>query len=198
MRRCRLRGGRGVAASAERHAVSPRQRPSSAERGLLDKPWLLALVRARNGRRDARFAPASISSPPGTTPLTLLAKLVAGEVYLHQITIVEGSRFAEVLAALRAHPAIAATELDGAAIMSRARRARRSSGRAVLSGHLSVSVRHSGRRGSARSRTRRSSRGSQAAWRDRSPDLLLQDGLRSADPRVDHREGDGARPPSAS
>jgi UPF0755 protein len=54
----------------------------------------------------------------GMTPLTLLEKLVAGHVYLHQITIVEGSRFAEALAALRSHPAIAATELDGDEIMA--------------------------------------------------------------------------------
>jgi UPF0755 protein len=37
---------------------------------------------------------------------------------LHQFTIVEGLRFADVLVALRAHPAIAATTLDGAAIMA--------------------------------------------------------------------------------
>jgi UPF0755 protein len=43
---------------------------------------------------------------------------VAGEVYLHQITIVEGSRFSEVLAALRSHEAVAATDLDEDAIMS--------------------------------------------------------------------------------
>ena len=50
--------------------------------------------------------------------MTLLAKLVAGDVYLHQITIVEGSRFAELLAALRSHPAVEATDLDGPAIMT--------------------------------------------------------------------------------
>jgi UPF0755 protein len=52
------------------------------------------------------------------TPLTLLDKLVAGEVVLHQLTIVEGSRFADMLAALRAHPAIVASALDGDAIMA--------------------------------------------------------------------------------
>jgi UPF0755 protein len=87
------------------------------ERGLLDTPWLLNLY-ARATDQAARVRAGEYELTDGTTPITLLAKLVRGEVYLHQITIVEGSRFAEVLAALRVHPAIAATNLDGAAIMA--------------------------------------------------------------------------------
>src|SRR5262245_60646930 len=87
------------------------------QRGLFDPAWLLAAyARATGEARQIRAGEYQIL--PGTTPRTLLAKLVAGDVYLHQITIVEGSRFAEALAALRAHPAIAATDLDGAAIMN--------------------------------------------------------------------------------
>ena len=87
------------------------------QRGLVDKPWLLRWYAGATG--DAkRVRAGEYQLTSGTTSVTLLAKLVAGEVYLHQITIVEGSRFAEVLAALRAHPAIAATALDGAAIMN--------------------------------------------------------------------------------
>ena len=87
------------------------------QRGLLDKPYLLRWYAGATG--DAtRVRAGEYQLLPGTTSLTLLAKLIAGDVYLHQITIVEGSRFAEALAALRAHPAIAATELDGPAIMS--------------------------------------------------------------------------------
>ena len=87
------------------------------QRGLLDKPYLLRWYAGARG--DATRARAGeYQLLPGTTPVTLLAKLVAGDVYLHQITIVEGSRFAEALAALRAHPAIAATDLDGASIMN--------------------------------------------------------------------------------
>jgi UPF0755 protein len=87
------------------------------QRGLLDKPYLLRWYAGATG--DAtRVRAGEYQLLPGTTSVTLLAKLVAGEVYLHQITIVEGSRFAEALAALRAHPAIAATDLDGAAIMN--------------------------------------------------------------------------------
>lgn len=87
------------------------------ERGILDKPWILALY---GGATDEarRIHAGEYQIAPGTTPLALLAKLVKGDVYLHQITIVEGSRFAEMLAALRAHPAIAASDLDNEAIMN--------------------------------------------------------------------------------
>jgi UPF0755 protein len=87
------------------------------DRGLLEKPWLLALYGGWTGEAT-RIHAGEYQLAAGTTPLTLLAKLVAGEVYLHQITIVEGSKFAELLAALRAHPAIAASDLDADAIMS--------------------------------------------------------------------------------
>jgi UPF0755 protein len=86
-------------------------------RGVLDQPWLLALYGGATGEAT-RIRAGEYQVAPGTTPLTLLATLVAGEVYLHQITIVEGSRFTEMLAALRAHPAVSATALGQDAIMS--------------------------------------------------------------------------------
>ncbi len=88
-----------------------------ADRGLLDEPWILATY-ARFSGDATRIRAGEYQLVPGMTPLTLLAKLVAGDVYLHRFTIVEGSRFAEVLTALRAHPAIEPTELDGAGIMN--------------------------------------------------------------------------------
>lgn len=88
-----------------------------ADRGLFDQPWLLAAY-ARGTGEATRVRAGEYELTVGMTPRTLLDKLVAGEVYLHEITIVEGSRFAEVLTALRSHPAIAATTLDGAAIMA--------------------------------------------------------------------------------
>jgi UPF0755 protein len=87
-----------------------------AERGLLARPRLLSLYGGWTG--DAtRIRAGEYQLAPGTTPLSLLAKLVSGDVYLHQITIVEGSRFADALAALRGHPAIVASDLTGEAIM---------------------------------------------------------------------------------
>jgi UPF0755 protein len=88
-----------------------------AQQGLLDKPWLLD-VYARATGEATRIRAGEYELTAGTTPLTLLDKLVAGAVYLHEVTIVEGSRFAEVLAALRMHPAVSATQLDSAAIMA--------------------------------------------------------------------------------
>jgi UPF0755 protein len=88
-----------------------------AERGHLRNHRLLAFYGQFTG--DAtRIHAGEYLLTPGMTPLTLLDKLVAGEVVLHQVTIVEGSRFADMLAALRAHPAIVASVLDGDAIMA--------------------------------------------------------------------------------
>ena len=47
----------------------------------------------------------------------MLEKLSRGDVFLHQFTIVEGWRFDEMLVQLRQHPAIAAGDDSGAAIM---------------------------------------------------------------------------------
>jgi UPF0755 protein len=88
-----------------------------AERGILDKPWLLTgYARASGEAMQIKFGEYQLT--PGVTPLTLLARLVAGDVYLHQLTIIEGSRFADALATVRAHPAIAAGSLDADGIMT--------------------------------------------------------------------------------
>ncbi len=84
---------------AERDAVCAASRPTSrsaacsTSRGC-SRPY------ARLTGEATRVRAGEYQLGEGTTPLTLLAKLVSGDVYLHQITIVEGSRFAEVLAAL--------------------------------------------------------------------------------------------------
>lgn len=48
---------------------------------------------------------------PDTTPRGLLDQLVSGQVYLHQLTILEGWRADQMLTAIRAHPAITVTEV---------------------------------------------------------------------------------------
>jgi UPF0755 protein len=88
-----------------------------AERAHLRNPRVLALY-ARFSGDATRIRAGEYLLTPGLTSLTLLDKLVAGEVVLHQVTVVEGSRFADMLAALRAHPAIVASTLDGDAIMA--------------------------------------------------------------------------------
>jgi UPF0755 protein len=88
-----------------------------AERGVLDHPRVLTWYARLRG--DATHVHAGeYELEPGLTPRRLLEKLVAGRVYLHQFTIVEGWRFDDLLRALRAQPAISATELDAAAIMA--------------------------------------------------------------------------------
>ena len=58
---------------------------------------------------------------PGTTPATLLAQFVSGDMVLHALTLPEGWTFHQGLAAIQSHPAIRA-ELRGltdAALMAR-------------------------------------------------------------------------------
>lgn len=87
------------------------------ERGLLDAPWLLALYGRYTG--DAtRIRAGEYELAQGTTPRTLLAKLVSGQIFLHQITLIEGSRFRDVIAAVRAHPAIKAGTLSAEDLMT--------------------------------------------------------------------------------
>ena len=87
------------------------------QRQLLPQPSLLTLYARWTG--DAtRVRAGEYQLLPGTTPLSLLAKLVSGQVYLHQLTIVEGWRFTDLLAAVRANPAVTAGPLDGDEIMT--------------------------------------------------------------------------------
>jgi UPF0755 protein len=100
-------------------AGTPLRRVSEelAARGWLTHPRLLTWYARATG--DAtRIRAGEYELLPGTTPRSLLAKLVAGDVYLHQLTVVEGWRFVDLLAAIRAHPAVEAGTLDGAGIMA--------------------------------------------------------------------------------
>jgi UPF0755 protein len=87
-----------------------------ASRGLLRHPTLLTWYGRMTGEAT-RIHAGEYSIASGTTPIALLEKLINGQVYLHQLTIVEGWRFADVLRVIRAHPAVAATSLDGADLM---------------------------------------------------------------------------------
>jgi UPF0755 protein len=88
-----------------------------ARRGAVDRPWLLnwygrlrgdaTRIKAGEYRLDGRLS-----------AVDLLDKLSAGEVYLHQFTIIEGWRFENMLAALRAHAAVDAGTTTGEEIMA--------------------------------------------------------------------------------
>jgi UPF0755 protein len=143
-----------------------------AERGLIDHPWLLATY-ARATGEATRVRAGEYELTAGMTPRTLLDKLVSGDVFLHEITIIEGSRFAEVLAALRSHPAIVATTLDGEAIMT----ALGAAGIHPEGQFFPDTYRFAlGTRDVEVLRVAHESLASrlQAAWLDRSPDLLLK------------------------
>jgi len=88
-----------------------------AERQMLTHPRLLAAYgRATGEATQIRAGEYQLTA--GTTPLSLLAQLVSGQVHLHELTIVEGARFTELLAAVRAHPAIEAGSMGGEEIMA--------------------------------------------------------------------------------
>lgn len=77
-----------------------------AERGLLAKPlWFQVLAYIEGARSRLKYGEYEI--PPGTTPRALLDKIVAGKVRQHPVTVVEGSTFADLLAVLARHPALA-------------------------------------------------------------------------------------------
>jgi peptidoglycan lytic transglycosylase G len=87
------------------------------QRRLLEHPVLLDLYARLRG--DAtRIRAGEYLLARGTTPLSLVEKLVSGQVFQHQLTIVEGWRFAELLNAVRADGAIRASTVDGASIMA--------------------------------------------------------------------------------
>ncbi len=89
-----------------------------AAQGVVAHPRLLTWYARFKG--DAKKIHAGeYELEPGLTPRGLLRKLVEGHVYLHQLTVVEGWRFEDLLKALRAEPAIASSGLDGPAIMAR-------------------------------------------------------------------------------
>lgn len=88
-----------------------------AARGLLEHPKIVAWYGGYTGAAT-RIHAGEYRLAAGTTPRTLLDQLTAGAVHLHELTVIEGWRFAEFLRALRSHPAIVPSELSPAEIMA--------------------------------------------------------------------------------
>ena len=85
--------------------------------GILRHPKILTLYARLRG--DAtRIHAGEYRLARDTNSLELLDKLVSGQVYLHQLTIVEGWRFSDLLAVVRANPAIRGTSVDAAELMA--------------------------------------------------------------------------------
>lgn len=87
-----------------------------ARRELMTHPRVFARW-ARWQGADQRIQAGEYLLPAGATPRSLLAMLVQGRVLLHPLTVVEGWRFDEMLAALRAHEAVRDTGMSAAEIM---------------------------------------------------------------------------------
>ncbi len=79
-----------------------------AARGVIASPrvWLLY---ARWKGVASGIKAGEYEIEPGTTPRSLLSKLVNGQVLLHSFTIVDGWRVQDMLAALRRNPDVAVT-----------------------------------------------------------------------------------------
>jgi len=76
-----------------------------AAQGILAKPrWFMLLAYLEGSATKLKFGEYEI--PAGMTPRQLLALLVSGKLRQHGITLVEGWRFSQLLAALGAHPAL--------------------------------------------------------------------------------------------
>jgi len=87
-----------------------------AERGFLESPWLLTFYGRLLG--DAkRIHAGEYRIAQNTSARELLVQLVAGDVVLHTLAVIEGWRFDEFLAALRRHPAIIPGDDEPDAIM---------------------------------------------------------------------------------
>lgn len=88
-----------------------------ARRELMAHPRVFARW-ARWQGADQRIQAGEYLLPEGATPRTLLTMLVQGRVLLHPLTVVEGWRFDEMLAALRAHEAVRKSDMSATEIMA--------------------------------------------------------------------------------
>lgn len=90
------------------------------DQGILERPsiWLRY---ANRERLATRIKAGEYRLVPGTSPATLLAQFVAGDVVLHALTIPEGWTYRQALAAIQANPMVK-VELRGlseAALLAR-------------------------------------------------------------------------------
>jgi UPF0755 protein len=89
-----------------------------AARGVVAQPRAWVLYARFKGLASSIKA-GEYEIEPGATPRTLLEKLVSGQVLLHSLTIVDGWRVADLLAALKRNPDVAVTLPDAQDLMQR-------------------------------------------------------------------------------
>jgi UPF0755 protein len=79
-----------------------------AAQGVIDQPRAWVLYARLKGLASAIKA-GEYEIEPGSTPRSLLAKMVSGQVLLHSFTIVDGWRVQDMLGAMRRNPDIVST-----------------------------------------------------------------------------------------
>lgn len=83
-------------------------------------PWYLEAYARWTGQAP-RLKAGEYAVDPGVTPRELIARIVAGRVIQHSLTVVEGWTFRQLRAAVHAHPRLRQTvaDLDDSQIMER-------------------------------------------------------------------------------
>ncbi len=76
-----------------------------AQRGVITQPEIWSLY-ARATRQAHRIKAGEYALDTGLAPVQWLARLVAGDVVLYRVTVIEGSTVADMLKVLAAHPKI--------------------------------------------------------------------------------------------
>jgi len=79
-----------------------------AERGAIEAPRATELYLRLHGRR-LQIKAGTYEFPPRASAADILRKLERGDVILEQLTVVEGSTFAQLRHALETHPAVVST-----------------------------------------------------------------------------------------
>ena len=77
------------------------------QQGVIERPEVWVAAARLSGKAGALKA-GEYRLEPGLTPMAVLRVLSSGQVILHAITFIEGSRVIDMLAQLKAHPAIEA------------------------------------------------------------------------------------------
>jgi UPF0755 protein len=96
--RLEIRPGSGLRAIAE----------ELVSRGWIDHPYYL-LFHARREGISTRLKAGEYAVEPGITPIELLEKIVAGRVILHNLTVVEGWSYRDLLWVVQTHPVLVNT-----------------------------------------------------------------------------------------
>ncbi len=84
------------------------------QQGVITQPEIWIAAARLSGKAGALRA-GEYRLEPGSTPIGVLRVLSSGQVILHAVTFVEGSRFADMLTQLKSHPAVRVEYANGAA-----------------------------------------------------------------------------------